>query len=222
MFRRGLCFAVSGMCLLSFVASLAAGWMWRRSHRVYEDGLRIDTGSWSVTLDSWPTGLGVGLDAGWSAPPGIRRWSHATLADQMTDWVLADGGGTFREMRWFGAEINFARCRILLNPDHVRAVSVEEAFPGGQSGPDPSDLSPTVVGRSIRVPHWWVVAATSLPPVLWAGVRTCRLAQRRRRRRLGLCLRCGYDLRGSTASVRCSERGEPVARRAAAAAEAAA
>jgi hypothetical protein len=61
-------------------------------------------------------------------------------------------------------------------------------------------------GRSIGnivVPSWLLVVVPALPPVvaLWRKTR-----RRRTRLRLGLCLRCGYDLRGS--NDRCPECGE--------------
>ena len=57
--------------------------------------------------------------------------------------------------------------------------------------------------------HGWVVAATAIPPLLWLARRSRRLYTRRRRSRLGLCLRCGYDLTGNT-SGKCSECGAVV------------
>jgi hypothetical protein len=53
----------------------------------------------------------------------------------------------------------------------------------------------------VVVPYWMIVVVTLLLP-LRAGVTGLRL---RRRRRRGLCLACGYDLRGTT--DRCPECG---------------
>ena len=57
------------------------------------------------------------------------------------------------------------------------------------------------------VPVWFPPAFFALPPLLWLATRSRRLYARRRR--LGLCLRCGYDLQGNT-SGRCSECGEAI------------
>lgn len=59
------------------------------------------------------------------------------------------------------------------------------------------------------IPHWLAPTLLALPPVLWLAVRGRRFHLRRRRRRTGLCMRCGYDLTGN-ASGRCSECGEEV------------
>ena len=60
---------------------------------------------------------------------------------------------------------------------------------------------------NFATPYWFLTGATALPPAGWAAVRY----RRRRRERSGLCLRCGYDLRGSAHSGRCPECGAPVA-----------
>lgn len=67
---------------------------------------------------------------------------------------------------------------------------------------------PDVPYRVVVVPLWAVAAALAVIPAAWApGAYKRRV--RARRRRLGLCLRCGYDLTGNTSGV-CSECGEAV------------
>jgi hypothetical protein len=53
------------------------------------------------------------------------------------------------------------------------------------------------------VPYWFLALLTAVPALLkwWAASRV------RRKRRLGLCINCGYDLRGSP--ERCPECGTP-------------
>lgn len=57
--------------------------------------------------------------------------------------------------------------------------------------------------RALVLPMWLVTLALLPPPLIMAA----RLIRTRRRRQLGLCLRCGYDLRGSKDSARCPECG---------------
>jgi len=60
---------------------------------------------------------------------------------------------------------------------------------------------PNANGIVLRVPHWFILLLSVL--MFTRGFRRNRLLRHRRRR--GLCLTCGYDLRGST--ERCPECG---------------
>ncbi len=55
--------------------------------------------------------------------------------------------------------------------------------------------------KTISLPHWLFVLVFSIP-LFVAGKRVHR---RRKRKKLGLCIKCGYDLRGSM--ERCPECG---------------
>ena len=68
-----------------------------------------------------------------------------------------------------------------------------------------SDNSRGDISRAVVVPMWLVTLAL-LPVPLVAATRIVRT---RRRRKLGRCARCGYDLRGSRDSGRCPECGSP-------------
>jgi len=62
---------------------------------------------------------------------------------------------------------------------------------------------PGAIGCTIRIPHWLLALAFLLPPFWWMTER-----RRQRRWRLGLCQKCGYDLRASP--ERCPECGTPI------------
>jgi hypothetical protein len=57
------------------------------------------------------------------------------------------------------------------------------------------------------MPPWLVVLAFLLYPMFWILVPRRRVRRRAKRRALGLCESCGYDLRGSADAGRCPECG---------------
>jgi hypothetical protein len=61
--------------------------------------------------------------------------------------------------------------------------------------------------RSAGVPHWFIVLLLSVMPGWWTACFR-RHREMLRRRRLGLCLHCGYDLRATP--DRCPECGNVV------------
>jgi hypothetical protein len=69
--------------------------------------------------------------------------------------------------------------------------------------PNQNSFRPTSIRETLLLPYWFVCAATGMAAITPAGMTALR---RRRRRRRGLCLACGYDLRG-TPSGACPECG---------------
>jgi len=69
-------------------------------------------------------------------------------------------------------------------------------------GRNPEDES-EVWHRAITVPHWFLAALLAMPTLI--ALARGHPVRQWRRRRLGLCLQCGYDLRAS--GDRCPECG---------------
>ena len=93
------------------------------------------------------------------------------------------------------------------HPDHVWANKNFLVF-GFQS------FAPPIMGKSLTrwiwINNWFLVALFSAYPVILClqDLQHLKLSRRLRyRRELGLCLNCGYDLRGNRSGT-CSECGE--------------
>jgi hypothetical protein len=71
------------------------------------------------------------------------------------------------------------------------------------SGDDPyaTPGTPAMHGWVLTIPLWFVTAISWMPLLIWLTSRTIR----RRRRKRGLCLTCGYDLQATP--HRCPECG---------------
>jgi hypothetical protein len=77
----------------------------------------------------------------------------------------------------------------------------------GPHGDEPAKQTTVTRNDSVTVPYWLLVGLFGAVPV-WRGVRWAVRAPRERRRRRGLCVQCGYDLRASE-SGKCPECGMP-------------
>lgn len=67
----------------------------------------------------------------------------------------------------------------------------------------------TMIWSSLGAPYWMWVLLTATLPVIYFGSAFLKARRLKIRRRDGLCLNCGYDLRAS--KERCPECGTPVA-----------
>jgi len=75
--------------------------------------------------------------------------------------------------------------------------------------PEPVTTGYTIIRvRYLRLPYWLFVALFAIAPARW--LLFSGWLSTRRRRRLGLCLYCGYDLRASGDT--CPECGRPIQR----------
>jgi hypothetical protein len=79
---------------------------------------------------------------------------------------------------------------------------------------DVGDRGMSFWDNTVRTPFWFLLLLASAPFVASVVWRLARAVARQARARAGHCIRCGYDLRGTT--VRCPECGTPAAHRAAA------
>jgi hypothetical protein len=178
--RRVVRWAVGGFCLLSLLACAGAGWLWWRGTS------RADYWNW--------TGGGAGGPSA-DAMSGGRLLTVSFALDRSpepTGWETVSHPGGFGRW-WPGYTQGPGRSGFAFY--NLRTVGP----PQGRWG---------VGGRPLLilwVPHWFPVAATAVPPLLWLGVYGRRAWVHRRRTRLGLCRRCGYDLRASAG--RCPECG---------------
>jgi hypothetical protein len=67
------------------------------------------------------------------------------------------------------------------------------------------DLVSTARHRMLLVPYWFVLSATVILPMCWLLASSLRGSRLQSRRKRGLCLACGYDLRATPG--RCPECG---------------
>jgi hypothetical protein len=104
---------------------------------------------------------------------------------------------------WRGLGFHFERVNGWPAVNPARPLPPPVPLAGG--GELRTDLR--VHGVSMGVPFWFVIAAGLLAPALWVFGRPAywRERKRRRRARQGLCVGCGYDLRGTP--ERCPECG---------------
>jgi hypothetical protein len=206
--KRLLRWLVNGLCLLSLLACVGAGWLWCRGKHaaglawVEVAALRADlkfisdaTGFAVESIGRWPGAAGVWSGAGYDSP----------------DRVTIPASPSWRDVNVGPIDLRSAECKAQLRPD---GVPERMSFNRWRSvmagvGPRPRWSGPLPFRGAYGIPHWLGLTLLALPPLLWLATHLRRLIVRRRRRRLGLCLRCGYDLTGNTSGT-CSECGEKI------------
>ena len=108
---------------------------------------------------------------------------------------------SFRHMNVWGHQVG------VMSSEGIMAVNISGNHPnnfqwqllGFQFAHYSGNLSGIPAVWNVVVPHWFLFVATSLLPALW--IRN----HRRRHARLGICSRCGYDVRATP--DRCPEYG---------------
>jgi hypothetical protein len=168
--------------LASLVLCVALSALWVRSYFVAD---LVGTG-WVAEP---PTeGTYVRAYCNWGAIE-LRRFDLAVVGTAPPEYHVRDGLRihTGQDRRWWTGVPESSRLSglsHLFNFNHHDATYLRR--------PE-RDVQQSERDRGVTFPHWVAVLATALLPAL-AG-RRARLA--RRRRRLGLCMRCGYDLRAT-------------------------
>lgn len=187
-------------CLLSALLAIGVGALWWRSANLADDVVVTHVGR-MYELTSRQGGLRCEIIFGWKLETPLV-WTSAILTPRV---------GYTGEVR-FWHDFGTDRVKFSLAPPtpcdrweydphraEVRALDI--------CGDPLTDPPPTA--WLLIIPHRYVVAFASVLPVLWLLVAPAlfvdRRLRQRRRRLLGLCLICGYDLRATP--HRCPECG---------------
>ncbi len=142
--------------------------------------------------------LSVGL---WSA----SYWIFAYFNPQVS--IHAFEGCVYLRM-WDQEQYDFATLKSEMNSFGFRSVSIGnnlfavQTFQGWRTSFWLGEIVPSAAATTAAFPLWIPTLTFALLP----AYALLPYHRRRKRKKLGLCLQCGYDLRGS--SGRCPECGE--------------
>jgi hypothetical protein len=161
--------------------------------------------SWgtSVSVGSWPGGIGVWLGS-------IDEVKRRPLRGR---WPLFRSLGRVYTRSPVGVSFISERDIVWLRPDGTPERYGAEDWRRWESASDEAGMrwsEPLPRWVLTAVPHWAALGVCALLPLLWVFLRSRSHHVRRRRRKLGLCETCGYDLAGNM-SGKCSECGQPIA-----------
>lgn len=215
--RRTVRAMAGGLCVLSVLACIGTAWLWRHARTGGRDqAFSARLGERLISAGSDDDAVWVSFCHGLPAWPEDHRWFYPEYPPPVPYMHVADTGMDVTWGKW-GVYVGVNWFSYYTTADHSRPLGIAEYLSASEGGPagsaGPSLPTSKVTSRNVRAHHAWVVAATVVPPLLWCGLRGRRLVVRRRRRRLGRCLRCGYDLRagprhGGALLTRCPECGQ--------------
>lgn len=183
-------------------------WRWIRNALIVLSLLVFVAGS-VFWVRSKTASESVGFDAGVDRPLAIystdqrliigssrRRESYKPFDDWEWRYTKQD--------RWWSFD-EFKADTQQYNPFHVSLLGIE--YFGRAYDPDEplttSGFKNDWCFYLLIIPYWFIVPLSALPP-LWWFLRG-RRSSKRYRRKHGLCLGCGYDLRGTASD--CPECG---------------
>lgn len=192
--RRTLRIVIGGLTVLSLLLGCTVAALWVESYRTYRTlgGSRYTTRSGAFADQFYVLGSGRGK-------------IYYTLTEFSLTQPLAEWEKVIGKPGWdFGSSTEFHQPIISedLPPNHYGGLTDWRIWGYGVYN-DQLMFNPPM--KVAIIPYWLPVTAFLILPVR----KLLLLNRSRRRRRAGLCVACGYDLRAT--SDRCPECGLPLA-----------
>jgi hypothetical protein len=178
--RRAPAILFAVIATLSLLLFAALLWLWPRTTRLIDDLSFLTRSDTTYSAGTCPHGLAFSMD------------HNLRAIHDPDDPQKMDHGWSFSS--------------VAPGPPPNRLGFTWHSFTAAMPRSPYTNASPTVIVSStvVAIPLWFIETILILPPALWFS----RQVRRRRRTRLGHCLRCGYDLRASVS--RCPECGTPI------------
>jgi hypothetical protein len=180
----------------NFAAALSAALLvitelfWPRSYRTQDSFAVYLRGMALVQVGSYLGTVYVREEDAEIFPPVLRPvgWSSEPIDWSPSDWLAMFWMPPNRRLAFdYGISPQWEHFEFLIvDQPHDKFVSPEHPFEPGRL-------------RGIAVPDWFLLGLSIILPFRWIMKRR----RQRRRKRLGLCFACGYDLRATLG--RCPE-----------------
>lgn len=187
------------------LAFLGVTFLWLRSYRISEGWFFEWQGGYSVE-DYTFVGISV-----WSAKGGMNVGTYCGPDDDDSDGCSASFfivEEPVYPMSFTRPLVYHSRQATITYPqtaDYGRPLTMWDRWGFGYSANGFPPYGRKWYRLRIVFPYWFAVLVTGFWPALWIRRKLFGTRKERRRRRLGLCFRCGYDLR--TSPERCPKCG---------------